>query len=268
LHYPFSERSKKSISVVIYKGEKLNNEMSIAEFKDFLTRYHRFFENLQLLRTKDFKSDFNRVKSGLVIINRLNRKISKLSAESFNIFNILDVGHLEVKTHSTLLAELLNPNGCHGQGILFLETFFETCADLKSHLNKVSFPLLPQDLVEDSWFVDREKTTPFGNMDIVISNSSTKQLVVIENKIYATEQNNQISRYAQWVQSKLIYYPHSAVLFLTLDKRPAESDNGYDYFMIGYKQEIKEWLEKTLGMIQPPKVSETIRQYIDLLYML
>lgn len=221
-----------------------------------------------MLRMRDFKSDFKRVKSGLVIINRLNREILRLSPESFNIFSLLGVGHLEVKTHSVLLADLLNPNGCHGQGILFLVTFLETCTNLKSQHKNESFPLHPQDVIKDSWFVEREKTTQYGNMDVVISNPSIKQLMVIENKIYATEQKDQIYRYAQWVKSKIDYYPHSAVLYLTLDNKPAESDGGSDYFKIGYKQEIKVWLERTLGMIQAPKVSEIIRQYIDLLRML
>ena len=40
--------------------------------------------------------------------------LNQATGEHFNIFQILRIGHLEVKTHSPILAELLNPKGRHG----------------------------------------------------------------------------------------------------------------------------------------------------------
>ena len=42
--------------------------------------------------------------------------------DSFNIFKSCGVNHYET-THSSIIAELLNPKGSHGQGGLFLKEF-------------------------------------------------------------------------------------------------------------------------------------------------
>jgi len=55
--------------------------------------------------------------------NRHREAMSRATGEQFNMFRVLGVGHLEVKTHSPILAELLNPKGKHGQGDVFLSLF-------------------------------------------------------------------------------------------------------------------------------------------------
>jgi len=42
-------------------------------------------------------------------------KIARITGENFNVFNVLKLSTSEVRTHSALLAELLNPEGSHGQ---------------------------------------------------------------------------------------------------------------------------------------------------------
>jgi len=49
------------------------------------------------------------------------KKVIDLTGENFNIFRILKVESSEVKTHSAFIAELLNPNGSHGQKDTFLK---------------------------------------------------------------------------------------------------------------------------------------------------
>ena len=45
--------------------------------------------------------------------------------EFFNIFNVLKIGGNEVRLHSAFLAELLNPEGSHGLGNIFLVEFLK-----------------------------------------------------------------------------------------------------------------------------------------------
>ncbi len=52
-------------------------------------------------------------------------KVAELTGENFNVFKILKVETKEVKTHSAFIAELLNPQGSHGQGDVFLKLFVE-----------------------------------------------------------------------------------------------------------------------------------------------
>lgn len=45
------------------------------------------------------------------------------SGNAFNVFEIINVTTDEVRLHSKFIAELLNPNGSHGQQDLFLSLF-------------------------------------------------------------------------------------------------------------------------------------------------
>ena len=59
------------------------------------------------------------------IVNKYE-EISKISGENFNVFKIIDLTTDEVRLHSKFLAELLNPEGSHGQGDIFLKLFIKT----------------------------------------------------------------------------------------------------------------------------------------------
>jgi len=47
---------------------------------------------------------------------RHTQDLARATASISTYFRILGVGHLEVKTHSPILGELLDPKGRHGQG--------------------------------------------------------------------------------------------------------------------------------------------------------
>ena len=94
--------------------------------------------------------------------------------ESFNIFKACGVDHYEV-THSSIIAEFLNPKGSHGQGTLFVEAFIE-----KLKLQDFDFSL--NDIV-----VSTEYVIPNGRFDIIIYNGD-KQAIIIENKIKVAEE--------------------------------------------------------------------------------
>lgn len=68
-------------------------------------------------------------------IKKYVERISRITGERFNIFNILDVESYEVRLHSRLLAEILNPQGTHGQKDIFLKLFVELL-DIKNFKTK------------------------------------------------------------------------------------------------------------------------------------
>lgn len=57
--------------------------------------------------------------------NKQLRSERELKGEFFNLFSILKVERDEVHTHSTFLAELLNPSGSHGNKEKFLKLFIQ-----------------------------------------------------------------------------------------------------------------------------------------------
>ena len=182
--------------------------------------------------------------------------LTKASGETFNIFNILRVAHYEVKTHSPLIAELLNPKGSHGQGCVFLRHF---CKSLDI-----------QDFDEDSARVKTEHhigpvtEEEGGRIDILISDRKGHQ-IIIENKIYAGEQPNQVGRYRK-------YSPGAAVFFLTLFgdiPQDAKLPKSLAVKCISYRSDVLGWLEQCRKeAAHAPVVRETITQYIHLIQQL
>ncbi|MDE5561150.1 MAG: PD-(D/E)XK nuclease family protein, partial [Bacteroidaceae bacterium] len=74
----------------------------------------------------------------MILIESLLREISDLykkaeedrqerekQGDFFNVFNTIGLRTEEVRLHSALIAELLNPQGKHGLSHLFLEAFLE-----------------------------------------------------------------------------------------------------------------------------------------------
>ena len=51
-------------------------------------------------------------------------EIERITGEKYNIFSILGLSSDEL-AHSRFLANLLNPQGSHGQGDIYLKLFFE-----------------------------------------------------------------------------------------------------------------------------------------------
>lgn len=176
----------------------------------------------------------------------------------------------EVKLHSSLIYGFLNPLGNHYQGDVFLETFLE-CVGLKEWFGNTS-----------NARVYRE----YENIDMYITNG--KKHIIIENKIWAGDQDRQIERYIETIAkeqsqessdmdssddveysesetTQVKAYENIAVLYLTLDsKNPTpQSLNKWqiqvDYLVNGqnqvrfkaitYKNEILAWIENSIAKV-------------------
>lgn len=133
-------------------------------------------------------------------ITRKNNEILDASGSRFNLFRIFGVDHYE-NTHSAIIAELLNPEGTHGLKHKFLECFLET---VNVH------NLLPHFDCENCK-VKTEADTNNGRIDILITDNN-RNAIIIENKIYANDQWEQLRRYNDYAQKEygdnkyVIYY--------------------------------------------------------------
>jgi hypothetical protein len=164
------------------------------------------------------------------------------------------VSTYEVGTHSAFIAELLNPIGTHGKSNEFLKLF----------LNVMNFQLDGSKVK-----IDVEKRTQHGNLDIVVSDS--KKAIIIENKIYASDQKGQISRYYQYANER--YGPNNFVIYyLTLDGKDVSHESkgilkeGREYHLVSYRNEVLNWLNLCVKEASDlPLVRETIVQYIYLI---
>lgn len=227
---------------------------------EFIDRYRIFTHRHEHELVENFQSDFDRLRAGMDGLLEKAAEERRRTASTFNIFHLLRVADSEVYTHSALLADLLNPRGSHAQGTLFLEQFFSVCAGAFPGLPIPYVPLHPNE-----WTVQAEKVTPLGNLDLVLSSSRLGFLYAIENKIWAEEQPEQLARYSRWLQQQKAEYPYQALVYLTPDGRESWTHNGETYFRLSYSGHITSWLAKALIQVEPPRLRETLAQYIDVL---
>lgn len=217
------------------------------------------------------------------IINILNqvrivsRKIKEQRKEKFergenyNIFNDLGFMSDEVHLHSMFLANLLNPKGSHGQRGKFLEAFLKM-------LHK-SFPAISADnleldtanaSVEVEKYIGRQTDSEGGRIDIYLTDG--KHSIIIENKIYASDQHHQMLRYWNYGMSQKGDDTEKSfvLIYLTLDGcSPSKESLGEDLkendiVCLSYKSDIRGWLDRCVELAsRTPLVRETINQYIS-----
>jgi len=226
---------------------------------NFLYRFRAFTDQLTVLRLQQFESDFGRLGVELAELQAKVEERNKAVASGFNIFRLLSVAHKEVNTHSALLADFLNPDGRHGQKHLFLDSFLQVCKSKHQ-----DFPLPRVDITSGRWIVEKEKATFLGNMDLVISCPNLKFLLVIENKIEAFEQPDQLKRYADWMEGRKGSYVDQALIYLTPKGVQSHTGAGCHYFTLSYHDDIRAWLNASLLGVKAPRVREIIAQYVEI----
>lgn len=189
------------------------------------------------------------------IITQKNTELLDAIGGRFNIFKIVGVNHYE-NTHSGILAEFLNPKGTHGLKHAFLEAFIAELQEIPKYKQIADFDVR-------NATIQTEVQTGDGRIDILITDNK-KNAIVIENKIYAIDQPEQLKRYKEYAEDK--YNKNYRILFLTLYGSDASEDSseGVEYTRVSYEKHIIDWLEKcVLLSARFPLVRETIYQYIN-----
>lgn len=128
-----------------------------------------------LLKEVDFK---------IGTLQEARKRFSAQLAPDFNLFDYLRTDEMGV---SKVIADLLDPQGAHGQGSVFLQAFAR---------------MLQQEWITDSnnWRVVTEQQAN-GQRRIDVYLESDKGVIGIENKPWATDQKNQLSDYAEYLRS-------------------------------------------------------------------
>ena len=189
--------------------------------------------------------------SQVAIINKKNMEILDAIGGRFNMFKVCGVNHYE-NTHSAIIAEFLNPNGTHGLKDKLLKCFKET----------LSHKIENFDFNSEKAQVHTEYTTEEGRIDILLEDNQNRA-IIIENKVYAADQTEQLKRYNRYAEK---YKNGYQILYLTLmgDEASEQSGGGVNYIPISYKEHIINWLENCVAIASRfPIVRETIVQYIN-----
>lgn len=188
------------------------------------------------------------------------------SGEDYSVLETAIKGNEEMM-HSSVIASLLDTRASHGQKCRFLELFLgcipERFKSFDASGARTACERHIGQKTEDSG----------GRVDICIENSSG-QMIVIENKIFAGDQEHQILRYVNMLRNRDgVKFP---VLYLTPDGHSPSDDStqadgmqcrgGEDYVCISYKDVIVPWLDKCINEMQEkPHLKEHLTTYRDII---
>ena len=211
----------------------------------------------------------------LDIIQRFFREVASICAleqaqqeernrkgENYNLFSILSIERYELK-HSALIANLLDPKGSHGCGDAFLRAFFKIA--LKERAYPFKDCTLPDSYTE--YYTGPIVGDTGGRIDILVKSSSYG--LIIENKIYAGDQDKQLTRYDnygketfgadKYLLAYLTLYGYEASKESTATKSAEE----VAYLRLSYAEDILRWLEQCVRLAyDKPLVRESLNQYI------
>ena len=189
-------------------------------------------------------------------------KKEKEEGKCFNVFSALNMCSDEVRLHSRLLATLLNPKANHGLGNEFLKLFLIALGLPEDYITHCKEQIVERPIGEVT-------ETTGGRIDIILEDR--EHTVIIENKIYAGDQPNQLLRYHNY-GVKTFGENNFKLVYLTLygsDPSPYSLGGAhFNFIKLSYAQDILRLLEK-LVKPQPVKpVHHTIKDYITIIKQL
>jgi hypothetical protein len=200
---------------------------------------------------------YNDIFSDYIVPTNIN------SDDNFNIFNVLDIEYDEVRLHSKILKYFIELD----QGKSFLKVLTETFPEKKAWLEQCMSSDNVKVIIEKSINSMEEDLTD-GRIDLLINFKNFS--IIIENKIFAKDQENQLIKYYNYVESSgkafLILYltPNGS---LPNEKSIEDKKNdkklkcNEDFHLISYKEHILRWLQEY--EVTGNKSREILEQYIN-----
>ena len=220
-------------------------------------------------KKEDFEELFAAMRKGYMAAKAEADRQRAMGKHDYNIFTLFYNFSDEVNLHSNFIASLLDPNGDHYKGDLFLKLFLETCSI-------------------DDFSIDTSRATvfkEFKHIDIYMSDG--KKHIILENKVYAKDQPTQIARYIKAIKKEGAEDEDIYVLYLHPDgELPKENSlGGYklnqdntklekdgssiNFKVISYGKEILEWIDKCKNEVSNiTDLNVFLSQYKDVIEMI
>ena len=209
----------------------------------------------------DIQQFFQEVAS-ICALEQAQQEERNRKGENYNLFSILSIERYELK-HSALIANLLDPKGSHGCGDAFLRAFFEIA--LKGTAYPFEKCTLPHSYTE--YYTGPIAGDTGGRIDILVKSSHYG--LIIENKIYAGDQDKQLTRYDNYGRETFGADGYLLV-YLTLygcdaskESTATKSAEEVGYLRLSYAKDILLWLKECVRLADnKPLVRESLNQYI------
>ena len=159
------------------------------------------------METHEYQPFFDGLLPRLETARTLQRELDSQLAQRFNVFDYLRTDELGL---SRVIADLLNPQGKHGQGSMFLDLL----------LCGLKHPLATSERLHDA-SVDVERTIKNDRrLDVYVRIGD--HCLAIENKPYAGDQPNQVRDYLRWLKGE---FKNSLLVYLSPQGEPPSPES-------------------------------------------
>jgi hypothetical protein len=194
----------------------------------------------------------------LVIDNPQLDQLEALIAE-FNIFEAMGAVRQELR-HSDFLAFLLNPHEKHGLDDIFLKKF------LVRVLSDANDPPVSPITINVTDLSDALVERESHHIDILIHDSASGLVCVIENKVFSGEHSKQLNRYLKAVAGRFPNAKAIIPIFLTPDGiSPSDEESPYIPFSYGQVAGIIEGVREAQASVLGPDVNTMMSHYVTML---
>ena len=182
--------------------------------------------------------------------DELLREIEEKRNTGLNLFYATGMFTQEIK-HSAFLAWLLDPKQVHGLRNLVLTKFVEKLSlRIDGFLNADDIEVKTEYPIDDIG----------GRIDIFIQSEKAKTAIIIENKVFTTTHDNQLSRYEQYVENRTDW--RKIFVYLT-PNGDLPTENGANWLLFSYA-EILEILKDISTEKLPLKLRYLIKDYTEM----
>lgn len=204
---------------------------------------------------------FSELQFRINIYNKAKKETNVYLASEFNVFDYINPNENKL---SDIIANLLDPNGTHGQKDIFLKEFLNII-DKKIDYNLMECRILRED---STTYIQNNKR----RIDITM-NFENKFEIGIENKPWDKEQENQLQDYQKHLRKK--YGENFCIIYISDYGSEPESlsedlkqqllkEN--KLIILKYNLHIKKWLYQSYKECKSEKIRIFINDFIDYLY--
>lgn len=219
---------------------------------------------------------FNELDVRLSAIEHVKKQIASVLAPDFTLFSILRPDEVRL---SNLIAQILNPNGAHGQSFVYLDLFLDHLKEsIKSKMSDANTQII--DTIQREWKKSSTIRTVLEQCTNLISESQRRVDILIdgngyglmiENKPSAADQKGQLSDYAKYLD--LRYGGNYIMVYLsgTGEKPSANSlsddeqikyEKSGNYICIDYYSFLSNWLRDCIKATEPDRVRWILKDFI------
>ena len=178
-------------------------------------------------------------------IEKIVEKYDCKDFDGYNIFRVLKLTNNEVKTQSRIIADLLNPTSkFHNQGKDFMKLFLKIVLNDENYLSDYKVHVEYDLRKKEALILD---SNVFGRIDIFFEENNASKAILIENKVYAKDQKNQLERYYKFCYKKYGDSKNFKIIYINRfgnEYKTKDEDLKKQIVTIGYNTQIKKWLDE------------------------